>query len=75
MDLKTYSSHQSQLGRYEQLADVVDGKAFVLQGGDSAEIFAEFNTYNIIDTLKLMLQRSLVLTQQRYNRSSQPSVR
>ena len=45
-----------------QLADVVDGKAFLLQGGDCAESFAEFNPDNIRDTFKLMLQMSLVLT-------------
>ena len=32
-----------------QLADVVDGKAFLLQGGDCAESFAEFNPDNIRD--------------------------
>ena len=36
-----------------QLADVVDGKAFLLQGGDCAESFAEFNPDNIRDTFKL----------------------
>ena len=45
-----------------QLAEVVDGKAFLLQGGDCAESFAEFNPDNIRDTFKLMLQMSLVLT-------------
>ena len=45
-----------------QLADVVDRKAFLLQGGDCAESFAEFNPDNIRDTFKLMLQMSLVLT-------------
>ena len=45
-----------------QLADVNDGKAFLLQGGDCAESFAEFNPDNIKDTFKLMLQMSLVLT-------------
>ena len=45
-----------------QLADVVDGKAFLLQGGDCAESFAEFNPDNIRDTFKLILQMSLVLT-------------
>ena len=45
-----------------QLADVVDGKAFLLQGGDCAESFAEFHPDNIRDTFKLMLQMSLVLT-------------
>ena len=46
----------------DQLAEVVDGKAFLLQGGDCAESFAEFNPDNIRDTFKLMLQMSLVLT-------------
>ena len=46
----------------DQLADVVDGKAFLLQGGDCAESFAEFNPDNIRDYFKLMLQMSLVLT-------------
>ena len=31
----------------DQLANVVDGKAFLLQGGDCAESFAEFNPDNI----------------------------
>ena len=46
----------------EQLADVVDGKAFLLQGGDCAESFAEFHPDNIRDTFKVILQMSLVLT-------------
>jgi len=46
----------------EQLAQVVDGKAFLLQGGDCAESFAEFHPDNIRDTFKLILQMSLVLT-------------
>ena len=46
----------------QQLAEVVDGKAFLLQGGDCAESFAEFHPDNIRDTFKLMLQMSLVLT-------------
>ena len=46
----------------DQLAEVVDGKAFLLQGGDCAESFAEFNPDNIRDTFKLLLQMSLVLT-------------
>jgi len=45
-----------------QLADVVDGKAFLLQGGDCAESFAEFHPDNIRDTFKVLLQMSLVLT-------------
>ena len=46
----------------EQLAQVVDGKAFLLQGGDCAESFAEFHPDNIRDTFKVLLQMSLVLT-------------
>ncbi len=46
----------------QQLAEVVDGKAFLLQGGDCAESFAEFNPDNIRDTFKVILQMSLVLT-------------
>ena len=46
----------------DQLAKVVDGKAFLLQGGDCAESFAEFHPDNIRDTLKAILQMSLVLT-------------
>ena len=46
----------------QQLADVVDGKAFLLQGGDCAESFAEFNPDKIRDYFKVMLQMSLVLT-------------
>ena len=46
----------------KSLADVVKGKAFLLQGGDCAESFAEFNPDNIRDTFKAILQMSLVLT-------------
>jgi len=46
----------------DQLAEVVDGKAFLLQGGDCAESFVEFHPDNIRDTFKLILQMSLVLT-------------
>tara|TARA_B110000438_G_scaffold230037_1_gene224957 strand:+ start:7 stop:1386 length:1380 start_codon:yes stop_codon:yes gene_type:complete len=46
----------------EQLASVVDGNAFLLQGGDCAESFAEFHPDNIRDSFKLILQMSLVLT-------------
>ena len=46
----------------EQLAKVVDGKAFLLQGGDCAESFAEFHPDNIRDTFKVILQMSLILT-------------
>ena len=46
----------------QQLSDVVDGKAFLLQGGDCAESFAEFNPDKIRDYFKVFLQMSLVLT-------------
>ena len=46
----------------KSLAEVVEGKAFLLQGGDCAESFAEFNPDNIRDTFKAILQMSLVLT-------------
>ena len=38
------------------------GEAFLLQGGDCAESFAEFAADNIRDTFKVMLQMAMVLT-------------
>ena len=46
----------------KSLAEVSEGKAFLLQGGDCAESFAEFHPDNIRDTFKVLLQMSLVLT-------------
>jgi len=46
----------------KSLADVSEGRAFLLQGGDCAESFAEFNADNIRDTFKVMLQMAMVLT-------------
>jgi len=46
----------------QQLAAVARGEAFLLQGGDCAESFAEFHVDTIRDTFKLMLQMSVVLT-------------
>lgn len=45
-----------------RLAEVMEGRAFLLQGGDCAESFAEFGADNIRDTLKVMLQMAVVLT-------------
>ena len=45
-----------------QLADVVDGKAFLLQGGDCAESFSDFHPNNIRDSFKVILQMAVVLT-------------
>jgi 3-deoxy-7-phosphoheptulonate synthase len=44
------------------LGDVADGKAFLLQGGDCAESFAEFHPNNIRDTFRVLLQMAVVLT-------------
>src|SRR5258708_22230466 len=44
------------------LGDVADGKAFLLQGGDCAESFAEFRADNIRDTFRVVLQMAVVLT-------------
>ncbi len=45
-----------------QLAEAGAGRAFLLQGGDCAESFAEFSADNIRDTFKVMLQMAIVLT-------------
>jgi len=44
------------------LGKVADGKAFLLQGGDCAESFAEFHPDNIRDTFRVLLQMAVVLT-------------
>lgn len=45
-----------------RLAKVVDGEAFLLQGGDCAESFSEFNAINIRDLFKVIIQMSAILT-------------
>ncbi len=45
-----------------RLADVAAGRAFLLQGGDCAESFAEFHPDKIRDTFKVLLQMAVVLT-------------
>ncbi|WP_237065315.1 class II 3-deoxy-7-phosphoheptulonate synthase [Microbulbifer guangxiensis] len=45
-----------------QLAQVAEGKAFLLQGGDCAESFSDFNANRIRDTFKVLLQMAVVLT-------------
>ena len=45
-----------------QLGDVAEGRAFLLQGGDCAESFAEFHPDNIRDTFRVLLQMAVVLT-------------
>jgi 3-deoxy-7-phosphoheptulonate synthase len=46
----------------KHLALAAEGKAFLLQGGDCAESFAEFSADNIRDTFRVMLQMAVVLT-------------
>jgi 3-deoxy-7-phosphoheptulonate synthase len=66
---------ETQLGKYpplvfageartlkRELAKASRGEAFLLQGGDCAESFAEFAADNIRDTFKVMLQMAMVLT-------------
>ena len=45
-----------------ELARVEQGKAFLLQGGDCAESFAEFAPDTIRDTFRVILQMAVVLT-------------
>jgi len=45
-----------------QLALATEGKAFLLQGGDCAESFADFSANSIRDTFKVLLQMAVVLT-------------
>ncbi len=47
---------------HQQLAEVSAGRAFLLQGGDCAESFAEFNATNIRDTFQAMMQMAVVMT-------------
>lgn len=45
-----------------QLGQVCEGNAFLLQGGDCAESFSEFNAPKIRDTFKVLLQMAIVMT-------------
>ena len=44
------------------LADVAEGRAFLLQGGDCAESFAEFSADNIRDMFRVLMQMAVVMT-------------
>jgi len=46
----------------DRLADAAAGKAFLLQGGDCAESFAEFHPNTIRDTFRVLLQMAVTLT-------------
>ena len=45
-----------------ELRSVSLGNGFILQGGDCAESFSEFNAPNIRDTFKVLLQIAIVMT-------------
>ena len=55
-----FAGEARQLKR--RLADVAQGKAFLLQGGDCAESFEEFHANTIRDTFRIILQMAVVLT-------------
>ena len=44
-----------------ELADVAQGKAFLLQGGDCAESFAEFSEQNLRSFFRVLLQMTMAL--------------
>ena len=46
----------------DRLADAAAGNAFLLQGGDCAESFAEFHPNTIRDTFRVLLQMAVVMT-------------
>ena len=46
----------------KSLSEVAAGRAFLLQGGDCAESFAEFSADNIRDSFRVFLQMAVVLT-------------
>jgi 3-deoxy-7-phosphoheptulonate synthase len=46
----------------QQLADVAEGRAFLLQAGDCAESFHDVSADSIRDKLKVILQMAVVLT-------------
>ncbi len=45
-----------------ELGKVANGKAFLLQGGDCAESFAEFNANKIRDSFRVILQMAVIMT-------------
>ena len=74
-DAEALSAAESRLSKYpplvfagearnlkKALGAASKGEAFLLQGGDCAESFAEFSADGIRDTFKVMLQMAMVLT-------------
>ena len=75
LDTDKLSAVEAQLAKYPplvfagearslkaKLAAASRGEAFLLQGGDCAESFAEFSADTIRDTFKVLLQMAVVLT-------------
>ncbi len=75
LDATSLQAVEAQLAKYpplvfagearrlkKALGAAAEGKAFLLQGGDCAESFAEFSADNIRDTFRVMLQMAVVLT-------------
>jgi len=54
-------SSQSITDLRKHLADVAEGNAFLLQGGDCAESFAEFNHTNLSSFFRVVLQMTMAL--------------
>ncbi|UAK25208.1 class II 3-deoxy-7-phosphoheptulonate synthase [Sphingomonas nostoxanthinifaciens] len=74
-DQQALAAAEAELGHYPplvfagearaltaDLAKVAAGQAFLLQGGDCAESFAEFHPNNIRDTFRVILQMAVILT-------------
>jgi len=55
------SSPEEARALKKELAMAAEGKAFLLQGGDCAESFAEFNEANLRNFLRVMLQMTMAL--------------
>lgn len=75
LDIAALNAVEAQLSKYpplvfagearrlkSHLAAASRGEAFLLQGGDCAESFDQFNADGIRDTFKVMLQMAMVLT-------------
>ena len=74
-DADALAASEAELSRYpplvfagettslkRRLADACFGKAFLLQGGDCAESFSEFDADTVRDTFRVLLQMAVILT-------------
>ena len=59
--LPTLASPSESRSLKRDLAQVAQGKAFLLQGGDCAESFAEFSEENLRNFFRVMLQMTMAL--------------